>query len=59
MNLQKSKRQYKNLNNPGDVVIKKRQNPTSLKMITILANDNNVIGITKLDDQKLIGCANR
>ena len=33
-------------------------NITAKKQITILANDNNVIGITKLDNQKLIGSTN-
>lgn len=33
-------------------------NITAKRQITILANDNNVIGITKLDNQKLIRSAN-
>lgn len=51
--MQKSKRQYKNLDNPSDIVINKIAESREFK------NDNNVIGITKLGDQKLIGCANR
>ena len=31
---------------------------TAKKQITILANDSNVIGITKLDDKKIIGGKN-
>ena len=33
-------------------------NETAKRQITILASDNNIIGITKLDDQKLIGGTN-
>ena len=33
-------------------------NETAKRQITILASDNNIIGITKLDDQKLIGGMN-
>lgn len=33
-------------------------NITAKRQITILANDNNVRGITKLDNQKLIGDTN-
>lgn len=33
-------------------------NETAKIQITILASDNNIIGITKLDDQKLIGGTN-
>ena len=33
-------------------------NMTAKRQITILANDNNIMGITKLDKQKLIGGKN-
>ena len=33
-------------------------NETAKRQITILASDNNIVGITKLDNQKLIGSAN-
>ena len=33
-------------------------NETAKRQITILASDNNIMGITKLDNQKLIGGAN-
>ena len=33
-------------------------NETAKRQITILASDNNIIGITKLDNQKLIGGTN-
>lgn len=33
-------------------------NETAKRQITILASDNNIIGITKLDNQKLIEGAN-
>ena len=33
-------------------------NETAKRQITILASDNNIIGITKLNNQKLIGGAN-
>lgn len=33
-------------------------NETAKRQISILASDNNIVGITKLDNQKLIGSAN-
>ena len=36
----------------------KKLNETAKRQITILASDNNIVGITKLDNQKLIGSAN-
>ena len=33
-------------------------NETAKRQITILASDNNIVDITKLDNQKLIGGAN-
>lgn len=33
-------------------------NETAKRQIIILASDNNIVGITKLDNQKLIGGAN-
>lgn len=45
-------------NNIGQKDRLEKLNETAKRQITILASDNNIIGITKLDDQKLIGGTN-
>ena len=45
-------------NNIGQKDRLEKLNETAKRQITILASDNNIIGITKLDNQKLIGGAN-
>ena len=45
-------------NNIGQKVRLEKLNETAKRQITILASDNNVIGITKLDNQKSIEGAN-
>ena len=45
-------------NNIGQKDRLEKLNETAKRQITILAIDNNIIGITKLDDQKLIGGTN-
>ena len=45
-------------NNIGQKDRLEKLNETAKRQITILARDNNIIGITKLDDQKLIGGTN-
>ena len=45
-------------NNIGQKDRLEKLNETAKRQITILASDNNIIGITKLDNQKLIREAN-
>ena len=45
-------------NNIGQKDRLEKLNETAKRQITILASDNNIIGITKLDNQKLIGGTN-
>ena len=45
-------------NNIGQKDRLEKLNETAKRQITILASDNNIIGITKLDNQKLNGGAN-
>ena len=45
-------------NNIGQKDRLEKLNETAKRQITILASDNDIIDITKLDDQKLIGGTN-